>query len=173
MGFAGFEIIWWYHQSFFKLFKVIGHDWLLDLRITLISVLFLLICHKCFDEFFPSYRRLKASFSELFNGLNSYQIGLIAFASSVGEEILFRGAIQPLLGVWFTSLLFALMHVDPEGKSWGWTVWAFLGGLVMGGAALATGSLWAPIMIHFGVNVISISRISRIAPSKSPSEFVH
>ena len=37
---------------------------------------------------------------------------LVAFFSSVGEEIAFRGALQPVLGLWPTTLLFALAHLQ-------------------------------------------------------------
>lgn len=38
-------------------------------------------------------------------------IGL-AIGAGIGEEILFRGALQPALGIWFTSILFAVVHVQ-------------------------------------------------------------
>lgn len=34
----------------------------------------------------------------------------VSFFAGVGEEILFRGAIQPLLGIWVTSVLFIAIH---------------------------------------------------------------
>jgi membrane protease YdiL (CAAX protease family) len=37
---------------------------------------------------------------------------LLALATGVGEEILFRGALQPVLGLGFTSVLFALVHIQ-------------------------------------------------------------
>ena len=35
----------------------------------------------------------------------------MALAAAVGEEMLFRAALQPLLGVWLTSLLFLVTHM--------------------------------------------------------------
>ena len=35
----------------------------------------------------------------------------MALAAAVGEEMLFRAALQPLLGIWITSLLFLATHV--------------------------------------------------------------
>ena len=35
----------------------------------------------------------------------------MALAAAVGEEMLFRAALQPLLGVWITSLLFLVTHM--------------------------------------------------------------
>lgn len=37
---------------------------------------------------------------------------LLALATGIGEEILFRGALQPVLGLGFTSVLFALVHIQ-------------------------------------------------------------
>ena len=36
----------------------------------------------------------------------------LALGAGIGEEILFRGALQPVFGIWFTSLLFAIVHVQ-------------------------------------------------------------
>ena len=37
---------------------------------------------------------------------------LIGVGAAVGEETLFRGAVQPALGITLTSLLFASMHTQ-------------------------------------------------------------
>jgi hypothetical protein len=37
---------------------------------------------------------------------------VLALAAGIGEEILFRGAIQPVFGLWFTSIIFAVVHVQ-------------------------------------------------------------
>lgn len=41
------------------------------------------------------------------SGFNPIWFSLCA---GVGEELLFRGALQPILGLWFTSLLFTAAH---------------------------------------------------------------
>lgn len=43
----------------------------------------------------------------------------ISFFAGVGEELLFRGAIQPLIGIWFTSLIFIAIHGYISFKSAG------------------------------------------------------
>ena len=37
---------------------------------------------------------------------------ILALAAGVGEELLFRGALQPVLGLGLTSVLFALIHIQ-------------------------------------------------------------
>ncbi|MFZ0545271.1 MAG: type II CAAX endopeptidase family protein [Candidatus Promineifilaceae bacterium] len=41
-----------------------------------------------------------------------YEWLVLALAAGIGEEILFRGAIQPRFGLWFTSIIFAILHVQ-------------------------------------------------------------
>ncbi|MQA20042.1 CPBP family intramembrane glutamic endopeptidase [Rugamonas rivuli] len=48
-----------------------------------------------------SYSRLNL------DGLNPLWISL---AAGFGEELLFRGALQPLIGIWITSALFVIAH---------------------------------------------------------------
>ncbi len=36
----------------------------------------------------------------------------LAFTAAVGEEIAFRGALQPIFGMWLTSAVFALAHMQ-------------------------------------------------------------
>jgi membrane protease YdiL (CAAX protease family) len=88
--------------------------------------------------------------------------GLVAIgaAAGLGEEWLFRGVLQPVLGFWLTSLLFGLAHVGgirmlPFG------VWATGMGLVMGGLAIATGGLIAPIVAHGVYDMLALEYIRR------------
>lgn len=81
----------------------------------------------------------------------SLAIGLAA-ATSISEEIFFRGALLPLLGVWGQALLFGLMHPTPL-KGWSYTVYTFVAGLCFGFATLYTGSLWAAMLAHFVINL--------------------
>lgn len=51
-----------------------------------------------------------------FSWFDRIQISLFA---GVGEELLFRGAIQPLIGIWFTSFIFIAIHGYVSYKSFG------------------------------------------------------
>lgn len=57
-------------------------------------------------------RMMKELRLKLFDRL---QISLFA---GVGEELLFRAALQPILGIWFTSLLFVGLHGYFRFTSW-------------------------------------------------------
>ena len=98
--------------------------------------------------------------AELFGEMNNILLAdfdsiakwlLLALASGVGEEILFRGAIQPIFGLGFTSLLFAFAHVQ-----YGLTpifFLVFIMGIVLGLARQQYNTTVA-IYIHCGYNFI-------------------
>lgn len=56
----------------------------------------------------PRIRRTVEAYACL--DLSGWNPFWIALAAGVGEEVLFRGALQPHLGIWATSALFALAH---------------------------------------------------------------
>lgn len=85
----------------------------------------------------------------------------LAVASGLGEEMLFRGAVQPELGLVMTSVLFGLMHLVPR---WPLVLWAFYAigiGFVFGLVFEWTGSLWAPVVAHAIVNGVNLPLLSR------------
>jgi membrane protease YdiL (CAAX protease family) len=60
------------------------------------------------------YRQVSANTGQIFGGLVSTPLGIAALAvlPAVGEEILFRGALQPRLGLVATALLFTASHSE-------------------------------------------------------------
>jgi len=76
---------------------------------------------------------------------------ILAVASGVGEEILFRGALQPVFGLFFTSLLFAIVHIQYGLTPI--TLAVFLLGLILGILRRRTNTT-VTIFVHFGYNFI-------------------
>jgi membrane protease YdiL (CAAX protease family) len=60
------------------------------------------------------FREVSASTSQLFGGLVSAPVGILLLAVAPGlcEEILFRGALQPRIGLIATALLFTASHAQ-------------------------------------------------------------
>jgi uncharacterized protein len=58
------------------------------------------------------YRQVQTNTNQLFGGLVSNPLGIaaIALAPAISEEILFRGALQPRIGLIATAVLFASFH---------------------------------------------------------------
>ena len=85
----------------------------------------------------------------------------LALLSGFGEELFFRGALQPRVGWFVASLLFGLVHVGPGRDFLLWTAFAILAGALFGGLFLATGNLAAPIAAHVVVNAVNLPILAR------------
>ncbi|RMG94229.1 MAG: CPBP family intramembrane metalloprotease [Chloroflexi bacterium] len=89
---------------------------------------------------------------------------LLAVASGVGEELLFRGALQPVFGIWVTSLLFAVAHVQYGITPVTFVV--FLIGLALGYLRQQYSTSTA-ILVHAGYNFV-LGLFSLIATQFTP-----
>lgn len=117
-------------------------------------VLLFLVGTYLLERFVPSFRYAS---SMLERALSSFRITLpfalaLAALSSLAEEIFFRGALLPLVGVWGQALLFGLMHPAPR-KAWVYTFYTFIAGVVFGYATMLSGSLIPGIVAHFLINL--------------------
>jgi membrane protease YdiL (CAAX protease family) len=110
-------------------------------------------------------RDLHASFRDLLGPLAPREVMILALASSIGEELLFRGALLPWLGVWVQAIIFAGLHVGPGKRFLPWTLHAFVLGLAFGALAEETGNLGGPIAAHFAINFLNLRHIVRVPAS--------
>jgi membrane protease YdiL (CAAX protease family) len=79
-------------------------------------------------------------------------IVVLAVASALGEEMLFRGLLVPVLGVVASSVLFGALHQIRGRARWAWMGWATVMGLLFGAVFAATGSLAGPLVAHLAIN---------------------
>jgi membrane protease YdiL (CAAX protease family) len=89
----------------------------------------------------------------LFRTRPLWHIGLIAAIVSVCEELLFRGAIQYSIGPYWTSIVFAAIHVRYL-RHWIPTGLVFSISYGLGWIQWTTGTIWAPIAAHFLIDLI-------------------
>ena len=103
--------------------------------------------------------------NDLFLQVSSFQgllanIFVVAVMAAVGEELFFRGILQPLMirisgsvfrGVLLTSLLFAAIHLQFFGF-----VPRMIMGMFMGYLLVWSRSLWVPILAHFINNLLGV-----------------
>ncbi len=92
-----------------------------------------------------------------------WHIAVISLVVSLCEEILFRGAIQYALGPYWTSILFAAIHVRYL-RHWVPTGLVFSISYGLGWIMIQTGTLWSPIAAHFLVDFVMgcIIRLRRV-----------
>ncbi|MFF2090145.1 CPBP family intramembrane glutamic endopeptidase [Paenibacillus sp. NPDC058174] len=82
-----------------------------------------------------------------------WHIAVISFIVAVCEEMLFRGAIQHSIGAYWTSIVFAAIHVRYL-KHWIPTGLVFSISYGLGWIYTMTDTLWAPIIAHFMIDFI-------------------
>jgi len=86
---------------------------------------------------------------------------VVALTSGFAEELVFRAALQPEIGIFFTTLIFSLLHLPFNRDLRPWPVFAFLVGLLLGFCYKHTGAMLAPFTTHFLINLINLFKISR------------
>lgn len=121
----------------------------------------LLILSYFFEDWFSSFRDLKAVMMRFLGPVSVPMALYLAVITAFGEELLFRGAIQPFAGLVLTSVLFGLLHMGQDGLVSAWSIWALVAGLLLGWMYEETASLWPPIVAHFVVNATSILGLRR------------
>jgi membrane protease YdiL (CAAX protease family) len=94
----------------------------------------------------------------------------VAVASAVGEELLFRGLLVPLVGVVVSSVAFGVLHQIRGRARWGWIGWATAMGLLFGEVFAMTGSLLGPLLAHAAINHANLRflRDNDPAPPRRP-----
>jgi uncharacterized protein len=98
---------------------------------------------------------------------------VMAVLPAIGEELCFRGTIQPLLAktslgqygaIIITALCFAFMHLEFDNFL---AIWCL--GIVLGLLFYYSGSLWASILAHFTNNLLTISLKFAVSAGAAPA----
>jgi membrane protease YdiL (CAAX protease family) len=88
---------------------------------------------------------------------------VLAAASALGEEMLFRAVLQPAVGWLAATLVFALVHLPFDKRLAVWPLFAFAAGGLFGAAYGVTGGVLAPVLAHFVVNALNLIWLARRA----------
>ncbi len=102
-------------------------------------------------------RRLHEELRPVARDLSLGQILALAGLSSLGEELLFRGLLTPVIGVLASAALFGLVHQMRGPSRWVWAGWATAVGLLFGTLFALTGSLVGPLLAHAIVNAVNLT----------------
>jgi membrane protease YdiL (CAAX protease family) len=93
----------------------------------------------------------------------------LALLSGVVEEMCFRGALWPQLGLVGTSVFFGICHVVPVRALAGYPIFAFFAGLLFGFLRERTGSVWPCALAHATVNAINLAWIGALERRRAAS----
>lgn len=104
---------------------------------------------------------------ELFGESSWFELALVSIAAGVGEEILFRGALQPLgigwLSFWPGFILVAILFGLAHAMTKIYFVMATVIGFYFGWLALQDNNLVTPIVAHAVYDFLALAIIQRRA----------
>lgn len=109
-------------------------------------------------------RRLHSELRPIASSMNTTGILVVALLSGLFEELLFRGLLQPWIGLLPQAVLFGFLHQVRGPSRWAWVGWATSVGLVLGGIFQLTGSLLGPIAAHSLVNALNLAFLKQHDP---------
>ncbi len=162
MAGLGLAMMTYWHSNLSLFIPPPGKTELLrSVSISGLSALVLLVASYFLHEWFASYRELRSLMMQVIGPCQLWVILVVSLCSSVGEEILFRGALEPTLGVIFSGIIFALLHVGPKGPLSIWSLWAFAASLLLSKIVETTGSILPAIGAHFLVNLVSMTLLRK------------
>jgi membrane protease YdiL (CAAX protease family) len=137
------------------------HRWWLDLLLGVGAALLLLGLWTAAERWVPLARELGRQLMTALGPLQPGEVIGLAVLSGCAEEIFFRGAVQETFGWLPATLAFAILHSGPGRAFRLWTVFAAVAGLLFAGLVEWRGNLLAPIVGHFLVNAVNLTRLAR------------
>jgi membrane protease YdiL (CAAX protease family) len=80
---------------------------------------------------------------------------LYAVVAALGEELLFRQILLSWVGLWVSSLAFALVHRMRGNGGTLWTLCSGVLGVALGASVQCTGSIAGAVLAHILINVLN------------------
>ncbi|XP_031270138.1 uncharacterized protein LOC116128549 [Pistacia vera] len=130
-------------------------------HLELISGLVILIslCRYLLLKAWPDFAESsEAANQQVLTSLEPLDYLVVAFLPGVSEELLFRGALLPLFGTNWTSILvvatiFGVLHLG-NGRKYSFAVWATFVGFLYGYATIVSNSVIVPMASHSLNNLV-------------------
>ncbi len=91
--------------------------------------------------------------------LNWSEIIFISMCAGVGEELLFRGVLQPMWGIWITAIVFVAIHGYLNPRDWRISVYGLYMTLIIAGLGYMTErfGIWSAVVAHMLIDVILLA----------------
>ena len=149
-------ILYFTDRHFFDLFTIENDQFLSIFSFLSIGIFFGLAViwiseHPYFEDSLSKYTKILINFK-----ITIWRAFYLSVCAGVGEEIFFRGALQPLLGIVLTAFFFVAIHGYFSIKDWKVSFFALLltGFIIILGWSAREFSLWHAIAGHFSYDFV-------------------
>jgi len=119
----------------------------------------------------PLLRNVRTKYSSLIRDmrLSPWQMLYISLCAGIGEEIFFRGVLQPLMGIWITAIIFVGIHGYLNFMNWRLFIYgAFMTGVIaiIGFFAEYFG-LYTAMISHAAIDMVLLYQMSKLENEES------
>lgn len=149
-------LMWYQEISWYSIFLFSPDDWFHIPLSLAFGILFGLAM--IYMSGLPFFEHTLSSIHNRLNNikLSTFFVVFLSACAGVGEEVFFRAALQPLLGIWVTSFIFVAIHGYFSYKNgwlnlFGFLLFLFI--LVVGWLAHEY-NLWLAILAHFSYDLV-------------------
>ena len=135
------------------------------LQMLAISMGILVGLHFLFRELFPSYTQHRAFLHKLIGESRKIDVLSLTILASLAEELLFRGVLQPYLGLSITGLVVCILHLSPYGVLTAWSGYAFCFSFLQGILFAYSHSLFPSWLLGILIHLHLYWQVSHDSPS--------
>lgn len=147
-------LMWWKDISLWQLLKPFPHAGATIVTYGILCAAFVLLVDVTLTRFVPEHVTDDGGVNEkIFAGRPIWHIAVICLVVAICEELLFRGAIQYMIGAYWTSIVFAVIHVRYL-RHWLMTSIVFAISYALGWIYMQTGTIITPIIAHFAIDFV-------------------
>ena len=161
-GGLGFLLIWWLRNE--GIVEFLGGHY--SIGIQLMTGVFYGIFCGYLAWFVVSRKFMKPitnKYSHIIQGLklSIWDIWFISFCAGVGEELFFRGGLQPLLGIWITAIIFVAIHGYLNPTNWRISIYGVIMIFLMAGLGYLTEEVGiiSAMTAHMIIDVILLKKL--------------
>ena len=153
-------VCWWFYRGPSSWPTVVGwqEDTAMGLAVAvgLMGINYmLLMCGPDVLPLRPIRTLYRTTLRPLFADVRLSDVIVISIAAGIGEELFFRGVLQPEIGLVAASIVFGLVHMGGRG-TFSVACWVAVMGLALGMLANVSEGLVAPIVAHTAYDAAAI-----------------
>lgn len=116
----------------------------------------------------PFLQETETKYARLISNLqlNQTAIIFISLCAGFGEELLFRGAVQPLIGIWPTAILFIALHGYLNPMNWRISIYGLFMTIAIASLGYLTNyfGIWSACIAHAAIDYVLFLHLINFRP---------